>query len=240
MTSNIPDLSALILLVPDKADPERDAVAAAWQVAGGRVLKLGRFWEPPELDQAHVRLYGNDTFCLVLAEKLSLHLVSPPDRILAKVPESLLRRRLRIVPLATVRDGDFPVFAKPVVPKQFKSAVYDSAEALAAETRGLEREVEVIVSEIVTFVAEARAFVLDGIVTACAIYEGSADCGEATQFAARVAGALDLPRTSVVDVGRLSDGTWALIECNATWGAGLNGCDASSVIACIAVASGAA
>jgi hypothetical protein len=33
---------------------------------------------------------------------------------------------------------------------------------------------------------------------------------------------------------------WVLVECNAAWGAGLNGCDAGAAVACIAAASGPA
>jgi hypothetical protein len=229
----------LVLLIPDKPDPERDAVATAWETAGGSVLRVGRFWEPPEVDRAHVRVYGNDTFCLVLAEKLALHLVSPSDRILESAPETLLHRDLRITPLGTLGGAAFPAFVKPVMPKQFKSTVYASKETLKAETLGLGPEVEVIVSEVVTFVAEARAFVLDASIKTCTIYEGSANAEEAARFAAQVAQTLELPRTCVVDVGLLPDGRWALVECNATWGAGLNGCSASCVVDCIAAASSA-
>jgi hypothetical protein len=40
-------------------------------------------------------------------------------------------------------------------------------------------------------------------------------------------------------VGRLAAGKWAVVEFNATWGAGLNGCAADDVVACIAAASSA-
>ena len=73
------------------------------------------------------------------------------------------RRPLRIVPLGNLRQEAFPAFVKPLTPKQFKSAVFALAEDLAVETQGLGPEVEVIVSEVVTFLAEARAFVLDAV-----------------------------------------------------------------------------
>lgn len=37
------DTRDLTLVIFDKADPERDAVASAWTSAGGDVLRLGRF-----------------------------------------------------------------------------------------------------------------------------------------------------------------------------------------------------
>lgn len=66
------DVRGLTLLISDKPDPERDAVAAVWEAAGGDVLRLGRFWQPPPLDPVSVRVYGADAFCQVLAQKLAL------------------------------------------------------------------------------------------------------------------------------------------------------------------------
>ena len=176
-------VAGLTLLLPDSSDAERDAVASAWEAAGGVVVRVGRFWERPPVASRTARVYGADTFCLVLAEKLELDLVTPDDRILASASESLLHRRLEIVSLATVRASDFPRFLKPVVPKQFRSGVYASLHSLENETRGLDGATEVIVSEVVVFVAEARAFVCEAIVRACAVYEGTADVGQATKFA---------------------------------------------------------
>jgi hypothetical protein len=134
----------------------------------------------------------------------------------------------------------FPVFVKPIIPKQFAAAVYGSADAINTAASGLASDVEVFVSEIVTFEAEARAFVLEGRVQECALYEGHGSREDATRFAGEVCSTMNLPRTCVVDVGKLTDGTWALIEFNAAWGAGLNGCDATRVIDCIVAASSVA
>jgi hypothetical protein len=53
---------------------------------------------------------------------------------------------------------------------------------------------------------------------------------------AAVADRTSLPSTVVLDLGWF-DGRWLVIEANATWGAGSNGCDAAAVIACIAAAT---
>jgi hypothetical protein len=63
---------------------------------------------------------------------------------------------------------------------------------------------------------------------------------DAARFAGQAAQSLELPITCVIDVGRLRDGAWVLIEANATWGAGLNGCEPQKVVRCLAVASGPA
>ena len=236
------DVTDLVLLTPAKADPERDAVARAWQRHGGRVLRLDRFWEPPAFDPATVRLYGNDTFCLVLAQVLRLVLLSPPDDLLARLDPVWTRRRLQVSTLAEVRDAQFPQFIKPLVPKQFRAAVYASTADLDRACTGLDAATPVLVSEVVRFQAEARAFIADAKVATCALYEGEGERLEARRFAAAFARAQRawLPKAYVLDVGRLSSGAWAVVEANAAWGAGLNGCRPAPAARCIALATQAA
>jgi hypothetical protein len=57
----------ITLLIPDKDDVERDAVADAWSKNGGEVLRIAKFWNPPLLDSKEIRIYGNNMFCLILA-----------------------------------------------------------------------------------------------------------------------------------------------------------------------------
>lgn len=228
------DLTDLTLLVPDKADEERDAVCRAWRSRGGNIARLARFWEPPgTLQPQAIRLYGNDTFCLVVAQKLGLNLVSPPDDLPKSISRHWWQRDVRVMSLADVRVQPFPAFVKPIVPKQFTARVYASAAALDQECRGLESSIEVLRSAIVTFEAEARAFVLDGQVLDCAIYEGNAEIKAAEAFAQEFCDGAPLPVTCVVDVGLIKGQGWAFIEANASWGAGLNGCDADHVLPAI-------
>jgi hypothetical protein len=42
-----------------------------------------------------------------------------------------------------------------------------------------------------------------------------------------------IPTTCVLDAGFIPGRGWALIEANATWGAGLNGCDAAAAAECL-------
>jgi hypothetical protein len=227
----------LTLLIPDKADPERDAVALAWEAGGGTVLRLGRFWSPPEVDPARVRLYGHDTFCLVLAQKLGLTLVSPPDDLLLRVEPAWLRREVHGATLAQAAGEPFPRFIKPLVPKVFRAGVWPGPEALAEECRGLAPDTPVLSSEVVSVGAEARGWVLDGRVRTCALYEGEGDPAEAAAFLASVAAGAPLPRTCVLDAAWVEGRGWALLEANAAWGAGLNGCDAAEAACCIASAT---
>ena len=74
--------SGLNLLIPDKPDVERDAVAKSFERGGGVVHRIGRFWDPPAFEPSTVRVYGADAFCLVLQQKLGLSLCSPADDLL--------------------------------------------------------------------------------------------------------------------------------------------------------------
>ncbi len=132
----------------------------------------------------------------------------------------------------------FPIFIKPIVPKQFRGAVYKSADELTQECRGLPSHTEVFVAEPVTLTAEVRSFVLDGRVLDAALYEGTANVSDAVRFVSELFGVLPLPRAVVVDVGFIAGRGWAVIEFNAAWGAGLNGCDPGKVIPAILAASG--
>ncbi|WP_225888717.1 ATP-grasp domain-containing protein [Myxococcus xanthus] len=227
----------LILLIPAKADPERDAVAHAWELGGGTVLRLDRFWCPPDVPPARTRLHGNDAFCLVLAQKLDLTLVSPPDDLLLDVDPAWLKREVHGSTLERIVTEPFPRFVKPRVPKVFRAAVWSGPEPLTAECRGLAPETPVLSSEVVTLRAEARAWVLNGHVVTCALYEGDGDLTEARAFLDTVARSPMLPRTCVLDAAWVEGRGWALLEANAAWGAGLNGCDAAEAARCIAEAT---
>lgn len=229
--------AGLNLLVSDKPDPERDAVADVFARRGGTVHRIGRFWDPPVFNPPTVRVYGADSFCLVLQQKLGFALCSPADDLLLQVPYQFLQRQLAKRSLSEAQSSSFPAFIKPVTPKQFRGAVYKSAAELTQECRGLPPYTAVFVAEPVTLTAEVRSFVLDGRVLDAALYEGAAKTSDAIKFIAELVAAMTLPRTVVVDVGFVADRGWAVIEFNSAWGAGLNGCDPGKVIAAILAAS---
>jgi hypothetical protein len=229
------DTRGLTLVITDKPDVERDAVAEVWSAAGGEVLRLGRFWEPPPLDRSCVRVYGADSYCQVLAQKLGLVLVSPPDDLLLRLAPSFTRRALSGTTLAAARE--FPAFIKTFVPKLIRSRVYTSAADLAAEARGLEADTALLSSEIVTFVAEARSWLLGGEVLSIACYEGNADLTAARELAAAAGREAEMTFPCVLDLGLTTDHGWIVIEANAAWGSGLNGCDPAAAARCIAMAT---
>ncbi len=227
------ELSGLTLLIPDKPDVERDSVASAWASKGGTVRRLAKFWEPPDVPPSSVRVYGPDTFGLVLAEIYGLSLLEPSQEVALQMPADLARRKMVAATLEAAFDWSFPTFIKPFVPKAFTARVYESRDELAIETRGMDLTAGVLGSEIVRIEAEARAFILDGYVLDCALYEGEASTAGALLCANRLAQLGLFPPAVVVDLACLEGGTWVFLEANAAWGAGLNGCDAAKVLPAI-------
>jgi len=224
------NLNGLTLLIPEKADLERNSVAQIWKSRGGDVLPLGRFWEPPILEPSRVRVYGNDTFCLVLAQKLGLSLQEPPEELLCDLPLEYLSRQVKALSLSEIEDLSFPLFCKSAAPKLIQAAVYRSAEELQNECKDLKDMTRILISQVADVTSEARCFILDGQVLDCAIYEGGLSNREpALDFATKAVKALDLPETCVMDVGYFDGKGWGIVEFNASWGAGLNGCNAEKI-----------
>jgi hypothetical protein len=227
----------LNLLIPDKADVERDAVATSFERCGGVVHRIGRFWDPPTFEPSTVCVYGGVVFCLVLEQQLGLTLCSPSDELLLMVPPRFMNRQISRRTLGEIPSLNFPSFIKPVAPKLFRGAVYETHEAIAGECRGLSSETAVFVSEPVNFAVEVRTFVLDGVVLDAGVYEGKSEATGALEFVVGLTRSMSLPRAVVVDVGFIDRRGWAVIEFNPAWGAGLNGCDPDKVLPAIVVAS---
>jgi hypothetical protein len=182
---------------------------------------VGAFWEPPAIDAGKVRVYGNDTFCLVLQQKLNLNLIAPRDDLIFAVSAAGTRRSLARHTIATARTPTYRLFAKPLTPKLFRARVYASADELVAECPGLPADTAILVSEVVEFSAEARSFVLDGDVLDCAVYEGEGETSTAAALVREIVEAIPGPREYVIDVGFITGRGWALVEFNAPWGRAL-------------------
>lgn len=231
--------SEITLFIPYKSDTERLSVAAIWQNMGGQVIRLDRFWEKPaNLPTQKFAIYGNDTFSLIVAQLFALQLISPDDLLLTKLSPIWTKRQIQTQSVESITDSIFPTFIKSVVPKQFKAAVYQKKTDLLIETEGLAPATQLLVSEIVAIEAEARCFVLQHTLKDIAIYEGTASLETGKEFIQDFLDSVpDLPETFVIDLGYSSIKGWFILEFNASWGAGLNGCDSEKVIECIIAAT---
>jgi hypothetical protein len=225
-----------ILLIPEKSDAERESVLLAWVKKGGKGKKVDRFWEKPSpFTNQKVAIYGNDTFALVLAQILGVTLISPDDSMIARLDKNFVKRNIQQKRINELSENDFPVFIKPVIPKQFAAKIYHSADELKQETRGLNEEEMILLSEIIQIEAEARAFILKNELMDIAVYHGKANVEEGKLFLTDFLKTTTEknPVTYVIDIGYNSELGWFVIEFNSSWGAGLNNCNPDKVIDCI-------
>ncbi len=82
--------------------------------------------------------------------------------------------------------------------------------------------------------AEARGFVLGRRLMDVALYEGSADIESGIEFLISFIHYQPyMPNVYVVDISYNDRKGWFIIEFNACWSAGLNGCNPEKVIECI-------
>jgi len=233
-------MQGIVLVIPEKGDVERDNVATQWSNSGGEVVRLGKFWDPPEnLKSRPVRVYGNETFCQVLAQKLNLKLISPDDELLCKIPVEFLNRSVKVLELSDFASDTFPTFVKSVILKLIPSRIYSDIDDFTKQTNQLTTE-KFLQADRIQIVGEARAFILDNQVLDISLYEGAADLKSAREFLLKLlkneVRSL-LPRTCVIDLAFTKLSEWCVLEFNASWGAGLNGCDPSKVLPAIAAAT---
>ena len=224
-----------LLLIPDKPDIERDAIASTWEKHVGQVKRIGKFWEQQDIYSKRVTIYGIDTFSLVLAQVIGVSLIEPKDESLADIPKKWIKRKITILTIADINESLFPTFIKPVKPKTFKSQIYQNYTGFLEETKGINPNEQLIQSAIIPIESEARAFILDNHILDISIYEGQADIVDAKSFLVSflLNQTLDLPKTYVIDIGYNTYDGWFVIEFNASWGAGLNGCNPDKVILAI-------
>lgn len=225
-----------ILLVPEKVDPERDKVLETWIDRGGNIQRLGKYWIKDEnFTNESLAIYGNQTFALVLAQIYDLSLISPNDSLIAELEKRWTKRTIHLKLISDLVNADFPVFIKPVIPKLFQAGVFKTIDDFRTNSKGIADNEEILLSEIVGIDSEARSFILGNDIKDIAIYEGTADVREARAFLNDFieAGIDGLPKTVVIDLAFNRSIGWFILEFNACWGAGLNGCDAEKVIDCI-------
>lgn len=222
-----------ILLIPDKADAERDSLAEVWKNNGGEVKRIGKFWEQQSIDpNKRITIYGTDTFSLILAQTLDLQLIEPEDELISQLDFNWVKRSVDLLKISDLTASVFPIFIKSVKPKAFKAMVYPDFNSFIHETKGIEKSEKIIRSSVIAIESEVRAFILNNQILDMAIYEGRSDLGAAkvylTEFLQNRN--LELPSTYVVDLGYNSLNGWFIIEFNSSWGAGLNSCNPTKVM----------
>ncbi|MEU8778116.1 ATP-grasp domain-containing protein [Streptomyces sp. NPDC048606] len=207
----------LLLSAPRTSTAELLARAAVWRGHDVADRAAG-------LEGRRVHWYGGPRAAARLAGPLGLGLLEPADDWLTHLPHRLLRRPVRLTTLAEARTSRERAFVKPPSAKidPLPAQVYEDGGDLPA---GLDGSTPVLVSGVVEFTAEYRLFVLDGEVVTASRYavHGRLDPAppdaESLAFGRTVldAEAARLPSAVCLDVGRLADGGWAVVEANMAW-----------------------
>ncbi|MEV6317600.1 ATP-grasp domain-containing protein [Streptomyces sp. NPDC051776] len=198
----------------------------------------------PLRDIRPAHLYGGPRFTAAVAPQIGVKPLEPAARWLSRLPYRFVSRAIRELPLSAARQLQQPFFAKPLADKAFPTDVYASGVRLPG---GLPDATPVQVSEIVTFAAEFRLFVLDGEVrtgsryaTFCRLDPAPlTHCPERDElldFAKDLltARARSLPRAFVLDLGLMADfegaGPWAVVEAGPAWFSPLYASEAGEVL----------
>ncbi|MEV8100367.1 ATP-grasp domain-containing protein [Kitasatospora sp. NPDC085879] len=191
----------------------------------------------PVVGPAH--WYGGPLAGAQLADRLGFALLEPVDDWLAELPEEFTGRQVRVGTVADALALDRPMFVKPPRDKSFPADVYADGSRLPA---GLDPGTPALFSEVVTFAAEYRLFLLDGRIATASRYAvfGRLDArplrtdgtdradravgAEIAEFVGRLVAVAGhtLPSAVVLDVGQLLDPyraghRWAVVEANMAW-----------------------
>ncbi|MFE3329224.1 ATP-grasp domain-containing protein [Streptomyces sp. NPDC059176] len=180
--------------------------------------------------------YGGPVAGARLAGRLGFALLEPTDGWLAELPEEFTGRQIRAGTIADAWAIDRPMFVKPPRDKSFPADVYTDGSRLSC---AVDPATPVLLSEVVTFTAEYRLFLLDGRIATASRYavfgrldprplgatrEDLVTAAQLTEFADRLAAHAGhtLPSGVVVDVGQLLDPyrpghRWAVVEANMAW-----------------------
>jgi len=193
---------------------------------------------------------------------LQVHLSAAPPSWFAALPPAITGRRLAVVTVAQLEQGDVP-FAQIRLVKLANSKyrsfaatrVSDAGQALTAvRAAGLPDLSELLVADnYLECDSEYRTFTVDRKVVASSPYlvEGESWSPQLTlhrasfhdEAAAFVQDLLQqLPESEVapscvLDVARLPSGEYRLLEVNTSWGAGLYGCDPAGVLQSVLAAN---
>ncbi|MGW4699912.1 ATP-grasp domain-containing protein [Streptomyces sp. NPDC004285] len=198
--------------------------------------------------------YGGPVAGAALAGRLGFALLEPADDWLARLPEAFTGREVRAATLADAWAVAVPTFVKPPRDKSFPADVYADGSRLPAD---LDPATPVLLSDVVTFAAEYRLFLLDGRIATATRYavfgrldprpldRHEAVAGEISAFVDRLVAEAGppLPSAVVVDVGQLLDPyrpghRWAVVEANMAWFSHAYAADPARVLDVVLRASG--
>jgi hypothetical protein len=225
---------------------------ALWQaaVAEGWDVRRLQGWRVTGQVEASAAVYGEHLFAIAVAGQIDLVLLQPTSDWLARLPGDYLKRQVRFAGLSAIASCPLPAFIKPAGDKSFAARVYEDVHTLPDVT-ALPAQTPILIADPVVWEVEFRCFVLNRSVVTASVYsrlgqsarvEGDrwpadpAETDEALSFTQQILAdpAVALPPSVVLDVGRIPERGWAVVEANPSWGSGIYGCDPRQVLHTIA------
>lgn len=228
---------------PAAAICEQRLIAAA-EAVGWTALGCDVDTIPPDVPDPVV--YVTTDLAVTTASRLNLTLLEPPLDLLTRVPDRFLRRQVEAATFSDLDRLAGRTFVKPADPldKWFDAGIYSDRRDI--HTRGRSQpDSPVLLSEPVEWSVEFRYFVLEGKAVAGSPYlaygrpawrwRAGQKPDMPTAGLPLVEGVCkamegELPPAFVIDVGRIEDRGWAVVEFNPVWCAGLLAADASAVL----------
>jgi hypothetical protein len=234
------------LVLSHRYSPDSNTLFAAALAAGWDVERIHGFRCPEDLATHEPVIYGETILADAIGADLGVVMLEPTADWLPRLPERHRRRIVHLVTLAEAMEIPRSVFVKPTDEKCFPARVYEHGAAIAPDPV-LPRDLPVLVSEPVSFELEFRFFVLERAVAALSPYirggeiarsaagDWEAPTTEIDEASACIRAlladpAVELPPAVVVDVGRMTDRGWGVVEANPAWASGLCGCDPAGVL----------
>jgi hypothetical protein len=230
MTESVPTIVLSPRFHGDSQDMWRAAVTRGWDVH-----RAIRYRGPENADECFV--YGEIMFADMMAERLDLGLLDPPNDWLANLSKSWTLRTIEFCTAETLPSFDTRHFVKPANDKVFQYGVYENARDVPL--RYVDPKCPVLVSEVVAFDLEVRLYVLDGKILTSEYYRLVGDHEEqdvrdaANEFGAAVLERYgdQLPSAVVLDVGHIEEQGWAVVEANQAYASGIyGGADVNAVL----------
>ncbi len=176
-------------------------------------------------------VFGDIAFCDIIAGQLELGLLETPDAWLAELPYKYVQRKVHLVQHRDLVGLDGKWFFKPANDKVFQAGIFDHGSHVPY--RQIRPTAPVLVSEIVEFEVEVRCHILDREVVATSIYQGLPWGSTADQESKILDHAelwmrdflrdpsIQIPSAIVIDIGRIPDVGWVVIEANQAYASGV-------------------
>jgi hypothetical protein len=239
-----------MLVLPARYTPDSIALYGAAVEAGWEVERLLSWRPPAHLRTRDVAIYGESLFGAIVARELSRVLLEPPFGWLAELPRKFVSRDVFFTTLDDAKKWPGRAFIKPADDKCFPASVYQNGSAIPVSD-AVPGQTPVLVSEPVVWRIEFRFFIFNRSVATFSAYSrngaliqpdvgvldaSSSESEEAFHWCSEMIAdaSVQIPPSVALDIGRMENRGWAVVEANAAWASGIYRCDPARVLPVVA------